>query len=71
MLRGRAEQVAHARAQDEALAMAHAFLAHMRVYWTEVAPCSCHQIEGHAPDCAYERTMEALREGFFEARAGA
>lgn len=60
-----------AHAQEEVLLEAHAFLAYMRVHWAEVAPCSCHQIEGHAPDCAYERTMECLRVAFFAARADA
>jgi hypothetical protein len=49
---------------------AQAFLDYMRVHWAEVAPCSCHQIEGHAPDCAYERTVEHLRVTFCAGRAG-
>lgn len=63
-------RAAHAHAQDEVLHLAQAFLDYMRVHWAEVAPCSCHQIEGHAPDCAYERTVEHLRVTFCAGRAG-
>jgi hypothetical protein len=68
------EKAAYARtqcaAQDEGMQRAQAFLDYMRVHWAEVAPCSCHQIEGHAPDCAYERTVEHLRVTFCAGRAG-
>jgi hypothetical protein len=70
----RAEWAAHAHAraaaQDDVLQLSQAFLDYLRGHWAEVAPCSCFQLSGHTSDCAYERTVEALRQEFFAAQAG-